>query len=529
MRKIKFIIPVVLVLLSVVSCDDFLGDNVNTNQATDATPALVLPNALTNTASLIRQYNSAGSWISGYTVNAGGFGGWGSIVTYNYTTNDHAGLWQNTYDDLNNYQYILNSTDGNQGQAYFNAAARTMKVFDFQMLVDFFGDVPYFNALQGAENVAPAYDAAEDIYQDMVAQLDIAIDVFQNATLANPMGSADVMFGGNVTRWAQFANTLKLKLLVRISGVSSLSAFTTSAFASWDATLGVLQDDALINPGYLPTDGKQNPMWATYHSNAAGAQAGAGRSAIPSTYILTFYNGNKIQDNFRGPRTYRSFPTTPRGPLGNLTQTQPFAITDYIAWYIGTGSGANAQNTTGLFKGRTAGMVAMLEAEAKFLLAEAQLKGFVAGGLLAAETSYYSGIESSFNYLYKDVNNALVGNPVNDAATYRTQNAGNDLVDFSAATTLAQQMEAIITQKYIALNFIHGHEAWNEFRRTGYPAIVPGSADPALTFASILSTSPRPDRLPVRVLYAATEYQLNESNVPNDVNQFTDLIFWQPQ
>ena len=535
MRKIKYIITSVLILLCVVSCDNFLGDNVNPNQAVSVTPQLVLPNALTRTADLLRAYNDAGSWIVGYIVNAGGFAGFGSVVTYNYTTNDHAGLWTATYDDLNNYEYILDNTEGKTELSYFNAAAKTMKAFNFQLLVDFFGDVPYSQALQGSDNVNPVYEDDETIYQDLVLQLNDAIAVFTDAGLiALNMGASDVMFGGDVTRWAQFANTLKLRLLVRMSGVASLNSFVTSQFGSFNTAVGILADDAMINPGYLATDGKQNPMWATYHSNAAGAQSGAGRSRIPSRFVWSYYDGVKIFDNYRASKTFKTTgfaagEVPPKGILGNQTDTQPFAPTNYMAWYNGTGIGSAATNTTGLFKGRTAGSPVILEAEGHLLMAEAELKGLLPSGD-AGGSQFDAGIRASFEYLYKNVSNVVTGNPALDVVAYKADNAsgpGERFTDYSAAVTTAEKLQAIITQKYIALNFIHGHEAWSEFRRTGYPAISAGSTDPTQTFASITSTSPRPDRLPIRVLYAASEYQLNEVNVPKDVSQFEDAIFWQ--
>lgn len=524
-KKIKY--PIfLLIILSIVSCDDYLGDNVNPNSAISATPELVLPNALTNTANLVRQYNSAGSWIVGYTVNAGGFGGWGATVSYNFVPTDHNTLWNNTFDDLNNYQFIIDATDGSTELAYFNAAAKVMKAMDYQMLVDFYGDVPYFEALKGADNLNPTYDPAPTVYKELVAELTAAINVFETAELATPLGTADVMMAGDVHRWSRFANTLKLRLLMRMSEVGSEAAFVTQEFANFNTTVGVITDDAIVNPGYLATDGKQNPMWATYHSNAAGSLAGSGRSAIPSIFVYSFYNGTKINDPARGARIYRDFPaSTPRGQLGDL-DSNPDALANQTSWYTGTGTGASASNSTGILKGRTAGQPIMLEAEAQFLLAEAYLKGFLSGD---AQTAFEEGIAASFRYLYKDHTNAVTGTPEADAVAYIADNSGNRLVDFTAAATDEQRQEAIITQKYIALNFIHGHEAWNEFRRTSYPAITPGSSDPVATFASLLSNSTRADRLPVRVLYASTEYQLNAQNVPQDVNQFSDLIFWQPE
>ena len=108
-------------------------------------------------------------------------------------------------------------------------------------------------------------------------------------------------------------------------------------------------------------------------------------------------------------------------------------------------------------------------------------------------------------------------------------NSDNFLVNYSLATSPAQKLEAIITQKYIAYNFINAQETWAEFKRTSYPKIVNGSSNPNLTFASILSSSTRADELPVRYLYAVSEFQLNPDNVPTGINQFSSLIFWQAQ
>ncbi|MEB2781831.1 SusD/RagB family nutrient-binding outer membrane lipoprotein [Algoriphagus sp. C2-6-M1] len=514
--------------ISLTACESFLGDNENPNQATSATPELVLPNALTNSAALLRSYNSSAMWVNGYTVNAGGYGGWGSIVTYNYTTTSYSGLWGATYDDLINYEYIETSTAEEPSQAYFNAIAKVMKAWDFHMLVDVFGDVPYSEGLKGSENVTPAYDSQTAIYQDLVTQLNIAIDMFTNSVGANGLGSADVMFGGDVTKWAKFANTLKLRLLIRMSSGSESSSFASSEFASMNTSIGFISEDAMVNPGYIATSGKQNPYWEVYHTNAAGSLSGSGRSAIPSTYAYTFYNGNKILDEGRGAATYRQYPAgTPKGQLGNLVDN-PAALSNQTAWYVGEGTGTNATNTIGLLKGRTAGVPMMLAAESYFLQAEAYMKGYLSGNDLDA---FEKGVIASFTYLYKEINgNVKEGmDPEADFDTYKLNNADSYLVNYSLASSPAEKLEAIITQKYIAYNFINAQETWAEFRRTGYPSIVNGSSNPNLTFASILSTSPRADELPVRYLYASSEFQLNPDNVPTGISQFTSLIFWQAQ
>ncbi|PZX48934.1 SusD/RagB family nutrient-binding outer membrane lipoprotein [Algoriphagus chordae] len=518
--------------ISLTSCESFLGDNVNPNSATSATPELVLPNALTNTGNLLLSYHASAMWINGYTVNAGGYGGWGATVTYNMTTTSYNGLWASTYDDLINYQYIEETTAEDPSLAYFNAVAKTMKAFDYAMLVDVFGDVPYSEGLKGAENVTPAYDSQTVVYQDLVEQLTAAIDIFTTATGANGLGSADVMFGGNITRWAQFANTLKLRMLLKMASSSETSSFAATQFAAMNTSVGFLSVDATVNPGYIATDGKQNPLWQRYHSNAAGSLSGSGRSAIPSIFTYGFYDGTKILDTGRGAATYRSFNSnTPVGQLGNLVDN-PAALASQTAWFVGSGSGASATATNGLLKGRTADFPILLASESYLLQAEAYLMGYLSGD---DQDAFENGIYASFRYLHEDMTGAIIANngddyDLNDGyELYMEENPSNYLVNYSLASSTEEKLEAIITQKYVALNFVNGHESWADFRRTGYPKIVNGSADPKLSFASILSSSPRADKLPIRYLYASSEFQLNPENVPTGIDQFSSLIFWQAQ
>ncbi|WP_242923762.1 SusD/RagB family nutrient-binding outer membrane lipoprotein [Pontibacter liquoris] len=509
------------IALSTVSCEHFLDINENPNQAIESTPQQVLPNALTNTAATTVTYNDYGSWHVGYIVNAGGFGGWGSVLTYNYTTSDYNNLWSTAYDNLNDYKYIETTSQGKEELAYYDAIAKIMIAYNYQLLVDTYGDVPYTEALQGSNKVTPAYDKADAIYQDLIAnKLDSALYLINNSENAGAIKSGDVMFGGDMQEWERFANTLKLKALVRISEVPSLASFVNQEFASFNATTKFLEEDAIVNPGYAASAGKQNPMWERYHSSATGTAAGSGRSRIPSNFVLDFYDGTKIEDEARGAVTYINFPKPPTNTLGDEDADAPTAPSNNIAWFVGAGTGSNAANTVGIFKGRSMGQPLMLAAESYFLLAEAYARGLLTGDDQAA---FNTGIERSFEYLYKNVNGNVESgyDPAGDAAAYIAANAGEPLVDYTAAGSVEKKIEAIITQKYIALNFIHGHEAWNEYRRTGYPAVTTGS-----TFASIKSASSRADKLPVRVLYPASEYQVNPKNAPSGVNAFNTPIFW---
>jgi hypothetical protein len=418
---------------------------------------------------------------------------------------------------------IIESTEGDDKGANFNAAAKILSVLNYQRLVDTFGDVPYTSALNGNEGLAPTYDDAATIYQALVAKLDEAIDVIDNAAFPTGLNSStDPLFGGDMDNWKKFANTLKLRLLIRISGVPALSGFVSTAFSNMDASIGFLDDDAIVNPGYV--QGFPNPLWSSWGYNTTGALASSSR--IPTKFIFGFYNGVKLDDSGRVAVIFKSFPAqTPTNQLGNEVGNPPI-ISGYSTWYTGVrNSASDISNALGVLKGPSMGQPLMLAAESYFLQAEAQLNGDIAGNYV---TSFNSGIKASFKYLYKDVNGVVAPtlDVDGDVADYIADNSTNYLVDISLATSDSERLEAIITQKYIAVNMVTSDEGWNEFRRTGFPVTVPLGI-PERDIASNKSNSTRADRMISRVKYPSSEQAYNAENY-KDVDQFSDLIFWDP-
>ena len=151
---------------------------------------------------------------------------------------------------------------------------------------------------------------------------------------------------------------------------------------------------------------------------------------------------------------------------------------------------------------------------------------------------------ASYNYLYMNEGDAPTKSAADAQAyltKYETDNNDTYLVKFvdyldqsnpnkpeRKETGKEQKREAIITQKYIALNFLFGHEAWNEFRRSGYPKNVGlnTTANARTTFVSIASRATSEDKLPTRILYPNTEFSYNAANVPADINKYSSKIFW---
>ncbi len=526
MKKILAYIALGVFALSAGSCKKYLDINDNPNDPTSATPALVLPQALVGTGSLNVTYNSAFTYPGGFFSNVFGFGAYGPTVTVNYGATNFTGLWSSSYDNALDYQYVLDNTASNPALIYSNAVARIMKAFVFSKLVDQYNDVPYSEALKGNALLTPKYDKAQDIYRDLVAQLNTAIANIitgqsSNATSAIA-ASADPMFGGDMNRWKRFANSLKLRLLVKMAPVSELSSFARTEFAAFNNSIGIITDDALVNPGYVKQSGRLNP---TYNLLAADENNNRRQtSALPTIWIYSFYDGQKLSDPGRGSVIFRNFPNTQKNQLGqdNLASTviPPAGST---AWYTGTDF-----NTPGLgvAKGPSQGQVIMLLAEAQFLKAEAIARGYLTSG--SAKTEFQAGVRGSFAYLFK--NQSDVVDPSKDVTAavtkYYNDNALSPLVNFDLATTVEQQVEAIITQKYIAMNAIACDEAFAEYRRTDYPKVVKGSTNPLLTFASLQSVATSPDRLITRIAYPQSEYNLNGSNVPQNVNLYTAKIFW---
>lgn len=534
MRKIdsKFFLCVLILLMSASACDDFIDINENPNAATSADVELVLPQAIVASAGVANQYNSYGGHFGGFIANAGGFSGFGNLLSYNLTPGDYNGLWVNVYQGpLQDLKYVIDKTDGIDEYSYFNAAAKIMTVLNYQRLVDTFGDVPYTQALRGSEGLTgPAYDDAKTIYLDLLVKLDQAIALIDNAKFPLSLKRAtDPLFGSNTSTerspgeqmldWKRFANTLKLRILIRTGNSAGFAnlPLTFDAKGSIPGGSAFLVDDAIVDPGYEKN--RPNPAWATWGKTTTDVLANSSR--IPTKFSFGFYNG-KISDSGRGETIYANFPLTPTNQLGNEVDA-PTIVPGAVTW----ASNETGLAGTGVLKGPAMGQPLMLMAESHFLRAEAELRGFIAGGLASATASFNAGITASFSYLYKDENESIVKPVAPLVASYISANSGNRLVDMAVATNLEQRLEAIITQKYIALNMINSDEAFNEFRRTGYPVTVPGGAA-NLDIASNKSTiTSRLDRLPTRIMYPSSEQSFNASNY-RTIDFTLDRIFWDP-
>jgi hypothetical protein len=280
--------------------------------------------------------------------------------------------------------------------------------------------------------------------------------------------------------------------------------------------LGFLTSDAVVNPGYEKN--RPNPKWNSWGRSTTDALSNSSR--IPTTYSFAFYSGTKLSDPARGETIFVNYPSTPNNQLGNEVGN-PTIVSGQVTW----ASNQAGFEGTGVLKGPAMGMPLMLKAESEFLIAEAKLRGYLPGGIPGMTENFYNGIKSSVAYLF-ETESGTMKDTTGVVAAYKADNS-SFLVNIENATTLAQRLEAIITQKYIAMNMITSDEAYNEYRRTGYPISTAGGG-PVLDIASNKSTvNGRPDRLPTRVMYPSSEQSFNATNY-RTIDYSQERIFWDP-
>ena len=521
--KFKYTCMTLLVILHITACNKALDINNNPNSPTTSTPELILPQAMVATARLIPTYSTYGGRLVGYYATSGGVSGWGDMITYDFNTGNFAALWNNTYDVLTDLAYVIEKTDNEGPNAAFYYAAELFRAYNFLNLIDTYNDIPYTEAVQGSKFLTPKYDKAEVIYVDLAKRLDLVIAYFKKAgSLGSKFTSADILFSGNAGNWAKFANSLKLRMTLRAGDKASFENKMID-------DIGVLDIDAIINPGFTRIDDKQNPTWNNWAYLASGNAVGVrGTQFIPTLYLLSFYDGFKLSDEQRADLSFANGISVNKNQLGNTTNA-PTGIAP-SAWVLRPITGAiSATNyrDKGLVKGPSAGQPIMLAAEAQFLAAEGAMQGLLSG---EAKEYFEEGIKASFNYLNKnesDVNTLSKNELSTYLSSYKANNTGSFLVNFDKALTNSEKLEAIITQKYIALNFLFGHEAWNEWRRTNFPLIIGTNvaANARTTFVSIASSATSVDKLPTRILYPNTEFSYNSLNVPT-IDKYSSKIFW---
>ena len=533
----------IMLAILVSSCKkDYLDINDNPNTPTTSTGQLVLTNALNVTAGRIG-HNQIGSFWGGYWSPPTTVSGFAPERTYNAQASfgTAVGLWQSCYDNLNDYDFVEKYGQENK-IPILTGMAQVMKVFNFQLLVDAYGDVPYKQALKGLDNFTPAYDSAPAIYADLIPKLDVAISNLRQAV--NPdflITTQDIYFGGNTVSWVRFANTLKLRILLRQSKIAGKDQYIKDEIAKIFSTTDVINGTTLSvflsgqfflaknenvasNPGYLRTTGRQNPFFEFYFVNAANASSPSRQFYVPSLYFTDKIYENS-PDDLRDVRTIGGNANVAGGFTGTtLAITRPVVL----AWSgvpfgetnnpLGGSFGYSdvANFGPGVFRSFNQNAVVMTASEALMLQAEAKELGFMPAAFApTALALFQDAVRSSFVILYTTGASAIpAANAEAAANAYMAlpgnTNALNGFIGNYA--TSPDKLRTIMEQKFICLFGFSGFETWCDVRKyqnvDGTPSTIldiPRSVNTGV----IGSPSSRPLRLP----YPVIEQQVNNTNL----------------
>ena len=175
------------------------------------------------------------------------------------TRNIPANHWNELY---TNVLYDLKDCKSKEDTDTDNKIAMisVLEVYTWQQLVDTFGNIPYSEALQGRNNPTPKYDDAKTIYEDLILRINVAIALFDTSA-DEGFGSADIIFNGDITKWMKFANSLKLKLAMRIADVPALANLSkTTAEQAFNGGLINSNNDNVILE-YKAGTPNTNPLW----------------------------------------------------------------------------------------------------------------------------------------------------------------------------------------------------------------------------------------------------------------------------
>ncbi|CAL1518667.1 SusD/RagB family nutrient-binding outer membrane lipoprotein [Chitinophaga sp. MM2321] len=459
------------------------------------------------------------------------------------------------YKPLSNARYLEQRATGDADSSFIKGVALAMQSYWFGFNTSAWGDVPYSQAMQGAENnLQPVYDKQADVFKGILGDLEAANEYFTAATNTSSITmKADVLFAGDALRWRKFVNSLHLRFLMRLSekatemkalGVDVVAEFSkivadpakyplilssadnaAVAFPGNNATdswpLGALNtpttsefyrkkpaativnflkthNDPRLTVWFMPTD-----VQTLVRDKGADVVIMKDENGVVKRYIKTYnpsidtslYVGLKIGLN--DPDSYNNNKATYLAEAAALNSAmyKSGAANPFVS-YLST---MYRQDKNPLVKS-----IFITAAEVQFTLAEAAVRGWIPA---AALDYYLNGVTASLEqYGIKD-GDVKVYNPT----THKTD--AFDKSAFLASLTTeynnaANKTEAILTQKWAAA--FTTVDGWFDWRRTGFPAI-----------GKNISNGPQGEKIPVRFMYGDNEINYNGQNANAAISSLT--------
>ena len=491
MYKIKnsFISVLAIVLTLVISCEDLDELNVNPNgvDPEQADPNLLMATVITGVAqSVVGLGYGDIAGVMQHTQKDGWSGGHND-----YDWDNDSKSWRSYYDILRNSDEFYKKSDDLELD-FHKGVALVMEAYTFGLITDLWGDAPYTAALNGEaggeENLKPAFDAQKDIYLGILADLDTANTLLseKSSAYSGIIPNQDVVYGGDVSKWRMFANSLALRYYMRLSEkepgiaeagikniISNPDNYPLITSASDDASIDYIGSspsdswpnntvfDKSTSGGYFRTkmcatlvealqalNDPRLAIWANKVEYALVLEPGweddrdeiVGNERHIAQNIADDYEatwGNTLNYD---PEWVGIPPSLSAAPQYNLN---PYLEQGVYNPHASQLNDIYKETSGSLLKSRM-----MSAAEVNFILAEAALYGWITGD--AAETYYKAGVLQSL----------------------RAWGVGSSYDDYIIGAPFAG-LEEIIEQKWIA-SWTAAAEAWFDYRRTGLPDLQTG-------------------------------------------------------
>lgn len=485
-KRYKWLQALLMVFLF-ASCDDrFAEINTSPNDVTDLPSEYLFANAVRQTflSDVYIHFKSGGQYAHIYVGNndARYFDSYFdhfSNAEYRYMFDHHY------LGAIRNINKVIELTDngGLQENKAQNAMARIVSYVNFLQLADGYGSIPFKEGGAGHKDVLyPQYDSVESIYTSIISELKTYISVLQNSQAKDAYPGADPLYNNDLSKWVRFANSLRLRMAMRIRFVAPQQANPVIKECLQNPLIEENTHNAWIECKDNDISEFQNPMYSVYNY---------WKWKMSKLFVDQLQTtGDPRLKVFVSPNSKGQYVGIPNG------------LSDS---YFSEWNWAETSNPSEKLIGKGAPIYFMSAAEIWLLRAEAALDGIISAN---ANELFQAGIRRSL-------------------AQWNVSQEESDAFIQSAAGTLSgtqiQRFEQICTQLWIAY-LPDTYEAWGNIRRTGYPKIVNRSAPMYETGAS-------KGVLPKRFCYPSIESNINRVNYLKAIEQqgadkITTPLWW---
>lgn len=442
-KKSIICIFLVSLLFMGVGCKNLLDINHNPSVPTfeEGTAQLVFPAAvLATTGKVGGDLTILGSIYAENCAQAASSNQYKYIDAYDVKSTDFNASYDIIFSNgLKNYKYVKDKARA-KGDWTMYLMGSVMNAYSTAILVDLYDKIPYFEALQGAGNLSPKFDDGFTIYKSLLDTIQFALKqdftAKTNSVPATPgFTSSDLVFGGDLSKWKLFANTLKLKLYLRMVNAQPTLAHDSITAMINRGTQFLTVDASVTN--FTNVLNKDNPF---YEQNIRGLNT---------------------TDNIRASKTFASWLINFSDPRAVFYFGNANPVSINQGDYNNANPLLNYNNARVFVQTPTDPVIFISKAESYFMQAEARVRYYAGAG---AQALYNSGVLAAF---------AATGN---DGSSFIT-----GAYAFPTTGTTEQMIEAIVVQKWASFPYgCHAIEGWFERNRTGYPKTSPVySTDPS--------------------------------------------------